>query len=70
MPSTAPAADGSSPKQQKFSSAPDLYIDPTKRYTAEVVTSKGTLIIALPDLDRPGNGLELKRQDAERYAAA
>jgi L-alanine-DL-glutamate epimerase-like enolase superfamily enzyme len=23
-----------------------------------------------PDLDRPGNGLELKRKDAERYAAA
>jgi peptidylprolyl isomerase len=53
MPPTAPAADGSSPKQQHFSSAPDLYIDPAKRYTAEVVTSKGTLIIALDAASAP-----------------
>jgi cyclophilin family peptidyl-prolyl cis-trans isomerase len=43
----APAADGSSPKTQRFDGPPPLVIDPAKRYTAEVVTSKGTVVIAL-----------------------
>lgn len=42
-----PAADGSSPKTQRFDGPPPMVIDPTKRYTAEVVTSKGTMVIAL-----------------------
>ena len=42
-----PAWDGSSPKTQKFSSAPPMGIDPEKRYTAELVTSLGSLTIAL-----------------------
>jgi cyclophilin family peptidyl-prolyl cis-trans isomerase len=42
-----PAVDGSSPKTQQFDAPPPMVIDPTKRYTAEVVTSKGTLVIAL-----------------------
>ena len=42
-----PAADGSSPKTQRFDGPPPMVIDPAKRYTAEVVTSKGTLTIAL-----------------------
>ena len=43
----APALDGSSPKTQTFSGEPPMVIDPTKRYTAEMVTSKGTMVIAL-----------------------
>jgi len=48
-----PAADGSSPKQQKFKAAPPMCIDPAKRYTAEMVTSKGTMRIALDPLAAP-----------------
>ena len=43
MPTECPAADGSSPRQQKFSGPPPMCIDPEKRYTAEMVTSKGTM---------------------------
>ena len=42
-----PAADGSSPKTQRFDGPPPSVIDPSKRYTAEVTTSKGTMVIAL-----------------------
>jgi cyclophilin family peptidyl-prolyl cis-trans isomerase len=42
-----PAADGSSPKQQRFDGPPPMCIDTSKRYTAEMVTSKGTIRIAL-----------------------
>jgi cyclophilin family peptidyl-prolyl cis-trans isomerase len=42
-----PAADGSSPKTQRFDAPPPTVIDPAKRYTAEVATSKGTMTIAL-----------------------
>jgi cyclophilin family peptidyl-prolyl cis-trans isomerase len=47
MPSECPATDGSSPKTQKFSGPPPMCIDPAKRYTAEIVTSAGTLTVAL-----------------------
>jgi cyclophilin family peptidyl-prolyl cis-trans isomerase len=49
----APAADGSSPKTQRFDGPPPLVIDPGKRYTAEMVTSKGTLVIALDPVAAP-----------------
>ena len=42
-----PAADGSSPKTQQFDAPPPMCIDPSKRYTAEMTTSKGALRIAL-----------------------
>src|SRR6476619_5186137 len=42
-----PAVDGSSPRQTQFSEPPPMCIDPAKRYTAEVVTSLGTLVVAL-----------------------
>ena len=42
-----PPLDGSAPKTQKFPSAPDMGIDPSKRYTATMETSMGTLVIAL-----------------------
>jgi cyclophilin family peptidyl-prolyl cis-trans isomerase len=48
-----PAADGSSPKTQRFSAEPPLFIDPAKRYTATMVTSKGTLTIALDPVAAP-----------------
>ena len=53
MATELPAADGSSPKKQKFDGAPPLFIDPDKRYTAEMVTSKGTLTIALDPASAP-----------------
>ncbi len=42
-----PAPDGSSPKTQRFDGPPPMVIDPAKRYTAEVTTSKGTMTVAL-----------------------
>ena len=53
MATALPAADGSSPKQQKFDSQPPMFIDPAKRYTAEMVTSKGTMVISLDPLAAP-----------------
>src|SRR3954467_8124494 len=47
MPTECPAADGSSPKKQKFDGPPPMCIDPDKRYTAEMVTNKGSMTIAL-----------------------
>src|SRR3954471_13946233 len=47
MPTECPAADGSSPKTRKFDGPPPMCIDPEKSYTAEMVTSKGTMTIAL-----------------------
>jgi cyclophilin family peptidyl-prolyl cis-trans isomerase len=48
-----PAADGSSPKTQRFDGPPPTVIDPAKRYTAEMVTSKGTMTIALDPVAAP-----------------
>jgi cyclophilin family peptidyl-prolyl cis-trans isomerase len=53
MATELPAADGSSPKQQKFDGAPPMFIDPEKRYTAEMVTNKGTLVISLDPAAAP-----------------
>lgn len=47
MTSPCPNTDGSSPKQQQFDGPPAMCIDPAKRYTATMVTSKGTMTIAL-----------------------
>lgn len=47
MATAFPQFDGSSPKTQKFSSPPELGIDPSKRYSAKMVTSKGEMVIAL-----------------------
>ncbi len=48
-----PAADGSSPKQQRFSEPPPMVIDPAKQYTAEMVTSKGSMTIVLDPAGAP-----------------
>jgi peptidylprolyl isomerase len=53
MTTPCPAADGSSPKQQQFDGPPPMCIDPAKRYTAVMVTSKGTLTIALDPIAAP-----------------
>lgn len=48
-----PAQDGSSPQRREFPSPPPMVIDPQRRYTAEMVTSKGTIRIALDPLGAP-----------------
>ena len=53
MPHPFPAADGSSPKTQKFSDAPEMGIDPSKRYTATMETNLGTIVIALDAVAAP-----------------
>jgi peptidylprolyl isomerase len=42
-----PALDGSAPVIKKFGSMPPMGIDPTKRYSATLETTLGTMIIAL-----------------------
>jgi cyclophilin family peptidyl-prolyl cis-trans isomerase len=49
----APATDGSSPKTQRFDGPPPMAIDPEKRYTALVTTSKGAMTIALDAVAAP-----------------
>ena len=53
MPPECPAADGSSPKRQRFDGPPPMCIDPAKRYSAEMVTNKGTMQIELDPLAAP-----------------
>ena len=42
-----PAVDGSSARTVTFASAPPMCVDPAKRYSAEMVTSLGALVISL-----------------------
>jgi cyclophilin family peptidyl-prolyl cis-trans isomerase len=51
--SDTPNSDGSSPQRKKFDAAPEMTIDPTKTYTATMVTSKGTMEILLDPLAAP-----------------
>jgi len=53
VPTECPAPDGSSPKQQRFDGPPPMCIDPAKRYTAEMVTSHGTMVISLDPIAAP-----------------
>jgi cyclophilin family peptidyl-prolyl cis-trans isomerase len=53
MPTEQPAADGSSPRQTKFSEPFPLYIDPEKSYQAEIVTNHGTMTAYLHAKDAP-----------------
>ena len=50
---TPPEADGSSPQQRKFDEEPPMFIDTDRRYVATMVTSHGTLVIALDPLAAP-----------------
>jgi peptidylprolyl isomerase len=53
MPYPFPAADGTSPKTQQFNDVPEMGIDPSKRYTATMETSLGTIVIALDPVAAP-----------------
>jgi cyclophilin family peptidyl-prolyl cis-trans isomerase len=53
MATTFPPFDGSAPKQQDFKEAPEMGIDPSKRYTAKLDTSLGELVIALDAVKAP-----------------
>lgn len=53
MPSAFPPFDGSAPVSQKFSSAPEMGIDTSKRYTATMDTSMGAMVIALDAINAP-----------------
>ena len=53
MPTDCPPADGSAEKRQRFDGPPPMCIDADKRYTAEMVTSKGTMTIALDPVAAP-----------------
>lgn len=48
-----PNADGSSEQRQKFDSAPPMIIDPSKSYSATMVTSKGTMEFVLDAASAP-----------------
>ena len=53
MPVECPNPDGSSPQQRRFDGPPPMCIDPDKSYTAEMVTSHGTMTIALDPVQAP-----------------
>ncbi len=53
MTDNIPNPDGSSIQRQRFDAAPPMIIDPTKTYGATMVTSMGTLEIALDPLGAP-----------------
>ena len=53
MPVECPEPDGSSPTRRQFDAEPPMCIDPSKRYTAEMVTNKGTMRIALDPVAAP-----------------
>ncbi len=53
MASEYPPFDGSAPRKQDFKSAPDMGIDPSKRYTANVDTSLGEVVVALDAAGAP-----------------
>lgn len=48
-----PPLDGSAPTVKKFTSIPPMGIDPTKRYSAAIETSLGTLVVALDAAGAP-----------------
>ncbi|HTW05942.1 MAG TPA: peptidylprolyl isomerase [Acidimicrobiales bacterium] len=53
MPVNCPAPDGTSPKAQHFDGPPPMCIDVNHRYSAEMVTSKGTIVLALDAIGAP-----------------
>ena len=53
MATACPEADGSSPQQRRFDGPPPMCIDADRRYTATMVTTKGTITIALDPVAAP-----------------
>lgn len=48
-----PPLDGSAPRRQDFPAAPEMGIDPSKRYTATLNTTLGEVVIALDAIKAP-----------------
>jgi cyclophilin family peptidyl-prolyl cis-trans isomerase len=48
-----PNVDGSSEKRQNFDAAPPMVIDPSKNYTATMVTSMGEMVLSLDAAGAP-----------------
>jgi peptidylprolyl isomerase len=53
VPTTCPEPDGTSPKTLRFDGPPPMCIDLSKRYEVEMVTSQGTMMIALDPASAP-----------------
>lgn len=53
MATPCPAPDGSSERRTSFDGPPPMCIDPAKTYTAEMVTSMGSMTIALDPIQAP-----------------
>ena len=53
MSTDCPEVDGSSPKKQRFDGPPPMCIDSSRTYKAEMVTNKGTMVIALDAIGAP-----------------
>ena len=53
MTEECPDPAGSSPQRRTFDGEPAMCIDPAKRYTATMVTTKGTMTIALDPVAAP-----------------
>jgi peptidylprolyl isomerase len=53
MATTFPALDGSAERKQQFGEPPEMGIDPSKRYTATLETSLGSIVIALDAINAP-----------------
>ena len=53
MATAFPPFDGSAPATQEFPDAPEMGIDPSKRYTATLDTSMGELVLALDAIKAP-----------------
>jgi cyclophilin family peptidyl-prolyl cis-trans isomerase len=48
-----PPPDGSAPKRQSFDAVPPMCLDLSKRYAAEMITSKGSMVFALDAIRAP-----------------
>ena len=53
MPTPFPPLDGSAPVKQQFAEAPEMGIDTSKRYSATMETSLGTIVISLDAINAP-----------------
>ncbi|MGA3214421.1 MAG: peptidylprolyl isomerase [Acidimicrobiales bacterium] len=53
MSSECPPVDGSGPKRQSFAAPPEMCIDLSKRYSAKMVTSRGTMVFSLDAVSAP-----------------
>ena len=65
--SDVPAADGSSPKRQKFDAEPPMVIDSAKRYRATMATSMGDMVFALDAMAAPNDGEQLRLPARHHY---